>query len=87
MVVFVIQLLGSAGVAEQKAGSTTMGTDIPGLAPRVGRPLEFLGLYGTSHAACRRHDIPAKRVTPILNSSYTACIQKGIFEIPSIYFA
>lgn len=52
-----------SGVAEQKPGSTSVGTDIPGLSSRVNRPLEFLGLYGTSHGACRRHDIPARRVT------------------------
>lgn len=36
--------------------------DIPGLASRVDNPLQFLGLYGTAHGACRRHDIPAKVV-------------------------
>ncbi|XP_043505625.1 protein zer-1 homolog [Polistes fuscatus] len=34
--------------------------DIPGLASRINNPLQFLGLYGTAHAACKRHDIPAK---------------------------
>ena len=33
--------------------------DIQGLASRVRKPLQFLGLYGTHHGACRRHDIPA----------------------------
>ncbi|XP_012530161.1 protein zer-1 homolog [Monomorium pharaonis] len=37
-------------------------SDIPGLACRIYRPLQFLGLYGTAHGACRRHDIPAKVV-------------------------
>lgn len=37
-------------------------SDIPGLASRVRNPLQFLGLYGTSYGACRRHDIPAKIV-------------------------
>lgn len=36
--------------------------DIPGLVSRVNSPLEFLGLYGTHHGACKRHDIPAKVV-------------------------
>nr|CAD7454216.1 unnamed protein product [Timema tahoe] len=36
-------------------------TDIPGLSSRVNNPFDFLGLYGTHHGACRRHDIPAKR--------------------------
>lgn len=37
-------------------------SDIPGLASRIHKPLQFLGLYGTAHGACRRHDIPAKVV-------------------------
>lgn len=37
-------------------------SDIPGLASRIQKPLQFLGLYGTAHGACRRHDIPAKVV-------------------------
>lgn len=37
--------------------------DIPGLISRVNSPLEFLGLYGTHHGACKRHDIPAKVVS------------------------
>lgn len=36
--------------------------DIPGLVSRVNHPLDFLGLYGTHHGACKRHDIPAKWV-------------------------
>ncbi|XP_034659431.1 protein zer-1 homolog isoform X2 [Drosophila subobscura] len=37
-------------------------TDIPGLASRTQRPLQFLGLYHTAHWACKRHDIPALEV-------------------------
>lgn len=37
--------------------------DIPGLVSRVNNPLQFLGLYGTHHGACKRHDIPALQVT------------------------
>lgn len=37
--------------------------DIPGLASRINRPLQFLGLYGTSDGACRRRNIPAKLVS------------------------
>ena len=40
--------------------------DVPGLACRVGNPLEFLGLYRTSHEACCRKQIPAKTVRHIL---------------------
>lgn len=41
--------------------------DIPGLVSRVNNPLEFLGLYGTHHGACKRHDIPAKIVSIFVN--------------------
>ncbi|GIY11157.1 protein zer-1 homolog [Caerostris darwini] len=37
-------------------------TDIPGLASRVKRPLEFLGLLNCAFDACYRHHIPAKRI-------------------------
>lgn len=42
-------------------------TDIPGLASRTQRPLQFLGLYHTAHWACKRHDIPANEVSRYLN--------------------
>jgi Zyg-11 family protein len=65
VVVFVGVAVHSPG--NPKGGSvesvTVALTDIPGLSARVGRPLEFLGLYGTQHGACHRHDIPAKRVS------------------------
>lgn len=41
-------------------------TDIPGLVSRVNNPLEFLGLYGTQHGACHRHDIPARVVSSVI---------------------
>lgn len=55
------------GVAEPRLKKDEWGyeTDIPGLVSRVQRPFEFLGLYGTHHGACRRHDIPAKMVSVI----------------------
>ncbi|GFU51776.1 protein zer-1 homolog [Trichonephila clavipes] len=37
-------------------------TDIPGLASRVNRPLEFLGLLNCACDACYRHHIPAKKI-------------------------
>ncbi|XP_078051692.1 protein zer-1 homolog isoform X2 [Augochlora pura] len=37
--------------------------DIPGLASRVNRPLQFLGLYGTGDGACRLRNIPAKVIS------------------------
>ena len=36
--------------------------DIPGLGSRVNRPLDFLGLYKTTHEACLRGRIPAEKV-------------------------
>lgn len=50
------------GVAEETPFGS-LATDIPGLRSRIANPLEMLGLYGTSHEACHRHDIPALRVT------------------------
>ena len=37
--------------------------DIPGLVSRAGRPLNFLGLYKTSHDACNWAHIPAAEVS------------------------
>lgn len=55
---------GAAAVSSENASATDqVRCDIPGLASRVNRPLEFLGLYGTHHGACKRHDIPAKVVS------------------------
>lgn len=63
--------LAGRGVAERLADTKIEDTmsclyqfsDIPGLASRIHKPLQFLGLYGTSYGACRRHDIPAKVVS------------------------
>lgn len=76
--------LAGTGVAEQKLGSTTVGTDIPGLVSRVNRPLEFLGLYGTSHGACRRHDIPAKRISGDANERQILIAAASYLERPDI---
>lgn len=60
--------LAGRGVAERPIDTNIEDTnfgqlsDIPGLASRIHKPLQFLGLYGTAHGACRRHDIPAKVV-------------------------
>lgn len=62
-------LAGTGAAAVQiNQGSSSEGMkevrcDIPGLVSRVNHPLEFLGLYGTHHGACKRHDIPAKVVS------------------------
>lgn len=64
--------LAGRGVAERPDHSITYCNtlcDIPGLASRVENPLQFLGLYGTAHGACRRYDIPAKvvRICPLVH--------------------
>lgn len=50
--------LAGNGVAT-KESNFKVNTDIPGLASRTQRPLQFLGLYHTAHWACKRYDIPA----------------------------
>lgn len=52
-------------------------TDIPGLASRVQKPLEFLGLLNTADDACFRLQIPAKRV---LYSIKLAIISLKLFD-------
>ncbi|XP_073975852.1 protein zer-1 homolog isoform X2 [Rhodnius prolixus] len=74
--------LAGTGVAEHNAGSS--GTDIPGLASRVNRPLEFLGLYGTHHAACRRHDIPARHVSGDKDEKQVLVAAAAYLERPDI---
>lgn len=60
--------LAGRGVAERPLEEATEDyglCDIQGLDSRVNNPLQFLGLYGTRNQACRRHDIPAKIVSPL----------------------
>lgn len=66
--------LAGTGVAEISPGKNRVvpASDIPGLSSRVQNPFQFLGLYGTSHGACQRHDIPAKMVR-IFNTSGFKC--------------
>lgn len=54
--------LAGTGVAQKKV-SEEQASDIPGLVHRTHRPLQFLGLYHTAHWACKRHDIPALRIS------------------------
>ena len=44
------------------SSADSVNCDIPGLVSRVGRPLDFLGLYKCHHDAAFRAKIPAKRV-------------------------
>ncbi|XP_014244618.1 protein zer-1 homolog [Cimex lectularius] len=76
--------LAGRGVAEQKFSLEKSRTDIPGLASRVDRPLEFLGLYGTLHGACRRHDIPAKHISGDANERQILVAAASYLERPDI---
>lgn len=58
--------------------------DIPGLMSRVNRPLEFLGLYGTHHGACKRHDIPAKLVSGDANEEQILTAAVVYMERPAM---
>ncbi|XP_032526410.2 protein zer-1 homolog [Danaus plexippus] len=58
--------------------------DIPGLVSRVDRPLEFLGLYGTLHGACKRHDIPAKVITGDANEEQILIAGSVYMERPAM---
>lgn len=59
-------------------------TDIPGLRSRVGNPFEFLGLYGTFHEACRRYDIPAKRISGDANEQQTLNAAVAYIDRPEV---
>ncbi|XP_075991413.1 protein zer-1 homolog isoform X2 [Anticarsia gemmatalis] len=58
--------------------------DIPGLVSRVNRPLEFLGLYGTHHGACKRHDIPAKIISGDANEEQILTAAAAYMERPAM---
>ncbi|XP_054275660.1 protein zer-1 homolog [Macrosteles quadrilineatus] len=58
--------------------------DIPGLDNRIDNPLEFLGLYGTQHGACRRHDIPAKLISGDANEQQILIAAAAYIHRPEI---
>ncbi|CAK1588696.1 unnamed protein product [Parnassius mnemosyne] len=58
--------------------------DIPGLVSRVNNPLEFLGLYGTHHGACKRHDIPAKVISGDANEEQILTAAMAYMERPAM---
>lgn len=60
--------LAGTGVAQFEAKEKVKSSDIPGLVSRANNPLHFLGLYNTAHSACRRHDIPAIKVSLFVNT-------------------
>ncbi|XP_073836119.1 protein zer-1 homolog isoform X2 [Musca autumnalis] len=57
-------------------------TDIPGLASRTQRPLQFLGLYHTAHWACKRHDIPAKEIAGDANERQILTAARYYYDRP-----
>lgn len=77
---------GSAALPMESSDRTEVQVrcDIPGLASRVNRPLEFLGLYGTHHGACKRHDIPAKVVSGDANEEQILTAATAYMERPAM---
>ncbi|GBN18201.1 Protein zer-1 [Araneus ventricosus] len=85
--------IGSEDVYPGESDDMTV-TDIPGLASRVNRPLEFLGLYNCAYDACFRPRIPAKEITghateeQILTAlqSYCACERMMQKVLPDLFY-
>ncbi|KAJ0183881.1 hypothetical protein K1T71_000304 [Dendrolimus kikuchii] len=80
---------GAAAVSTVQEGTsgnveTQVCCDIPGLVTRVNRPLEFLGLYGTHHGACKRHDIPAKMISGDANEEQILTAAVAYMERPAV---
>lgn len=80
---------GAAAVSTMNQGTSDsmeceVRCDIPGLVSRVNNPLEFLGLYGTHHGACKRHDIPAKVITGDANEEQILAAARAYMERPAM---
>ncbi|XP_059055315.1 protein zer-1 homolog [Achroia grisella] len=77
---------GAAAVSRDHSGHSRAHEccDIPGLVSRVHRPLEFLGLYGTHHGACKRHDIPAKVISGDANEEQILTAAVAYRERPAM---
>ncbi|KAM7358091.1 protein zer-1 homolog isoform 1-T1 [Cochliomyia hominivorax] len=73
--------LAGNGVAT-KESSHKLNTDIPGLASRTQRPLQFLGLYHTAHWACKRHDIPAIEIAGDANEQQILTAARYYYDRP-----
>ncbi|XP_045510406.1 protein zer-1 homolog [Colias croceus] len=69
---------------EQECIEVQARCDIPGLVTRVHNPLEFLGLYGTHHGACKRHDIPAKVISGDANEEQILTAARAYIERPAM---
>ncbi|KAL4717706.1 hypothetical protein ACJJTC_000855 [Scirpophaga incertulas] len=75
---------GAAAVSNLNVSEPQVRCDIPGLVSRVNRPLEFLGLYGTHHGACKRHDIPAKVISGDANEEQILTAAAAYMERPAM---
>ncbi|XP_072930520.1 protein zer-1 homolog isoform X2 [Epargyreus clarus] len=78
---------GAAAVMTMNEGtseSSEARCDIPGLVSRVNNPLEFLGLYGTQHGACKRFDIPARIITGDANEEQILTAALAYMERPAM---
>ncbi|XP_026472169.1 protein zer-1 homolog [Ctenocephalides felis] len=73
-----------AGTGVAMSSSNDCVSDIPGLSKRMRNPLEFLGLYGTLHSACQRHDIPAKVISGDHNERQILVAAQAYQERPDI---
>lgn len=71
------------GVKEDEMDTDNL-CDIPGLQSRVNNPLEFLGLYNTTHGACHRSHIPAKLVTGDANEEQILAAIAAYLDRPEV---
>ncbi|XP_059470108.1 protein zer-1 homolog [Neocloeon triangulifer] len=76
--------LAGTGAAVMQDDTSVGVSDIPGLKIRAFKPLEFLGLYGTMHGACHRHDIPAKRISGDANEEQILTAAAAYLDRPDI---
>ncbi|CAK1588698.1 unnamed protein product [Parnassius mnemosyne] len=76
--------ISGTNLAGSGAASVHARCDIPGLVSRVNNPLEFLGLYGTHHGACKRHDIPAKVISGDANGEQILTAAVAYMERPAL---
>lgn len=77
------------GASDKKDGLNSesrpaMNSDIPGLAGRTERPLQYLGLYHTPHWACKRHDIPAIEIAGDANEEQILTAALYYYDRPAV---
>ncbi|TRY64313.1 hypothetical protein TCAL_04628 [Tigriopus californicus] len=76
---------GASGLSDGLDGEDlSFKCDIPGLASRVNNPLEFLGLYKTSHDACYRVQIPAKQISGDANEKQILVAGRQYLDRPVV---